>query len=79
MCSRTTSGRLANAVLTLETAQAIGLSTISFVGGEGREAQRVSELCVKAPARETYQVQQDHLCLYHTLCAMTEASFFAVK
>lgn len=72
----TTSGKSANVVLALETAQALGLSTISFVGEEGKEAQRASEICIKVPARETYKVQQYHLCLYHILCAIVEEACF---
>ena len=34
------------------------------------------DVVLHAPAKETYRVQEYHLPIYHTLCAMIEAKFF---
>ena len=42
-------------------------------GGTGKE---LADLSIIAPSRETYQIQELHLPIYHCLCLMIEAYFF---
>lgn len=73
-----TSGNAKNVVNAVKVANAFGMKTIGLTGkGEGK----LGELCsvtVKAPAFETYRVQEYHLPIYHALCAMVEADKFEV-
>ena len=43
-------------------------------GGRLRE---LSDILIEAPETETYRVQEEHIRLYHELCARVEAAFFA--
>jgi D-sedoheptulose 7-phosphate isomerase len=76
-----TSGRARNVLLAVATARAMRITTIGLTGGGGSAslpplANQVDiALCV--PERETYRVQELHLALYHRLCLMLEAHFFA--
>lgn len=73
-----TSGNARNVVLAAETAKAVGLKTVAMTGGAESRLSAVCDVCIQAPARETYQVQEFHLPIYHYLCAKTEARFFEV-
>ncbi len=72
-----TSGNAANVVAALCVARALGLSTIGLTGdGGGRMAGRCDVL-IAVPAKRTFEIQELHLPVYHCLCAMVEAHFFA--
>lgn len=54
----------------------MGIKTLSLTGENGGLAEGFSTVCIKAPAKETYQIQEYHLPIYHYLCAKTEETFF---
>jgi D-sedoheptulose 7-phosphate isomerase len=72
-----TSGNSRNCVLSVLVAKAKGLKTIGFAGKNGGKLKSLCDVCVCVPETETYKVQELHLPVYHALCAMLEAEFFA--
>lgn len=71
-----TSGNSKNVVNALKVAKAFGLKTIGLTGGEGGKMKDICDISIIAPATETHKVQEYHLPIYHTLCAMLEIEFF---
>lgn len=72
-----TSGNARNVCAAAEVARARGLSCLALTGAGGGRLAGLVDLCLRAPATETYQVQEYHLPIYHTLCLMLEDEFFA--
>ena len=67
-----TSGNSKNVVNAIKTANAIGLKTIALTGEKDSDLSRISSICIKAPASETYKVQEYHLPIYHYICMELE-------
>ena len=61
----------------MRLARGLGLRTIALTGEGGGLLTGIADLCLRVPATATPQVQELHLPLYHTLCAMLEQYFFA--
>ncbi|NLG36962.1 MAG: SIS domain-containing protein [Clostridiales bacterium] len=72
-----TSGSARSVVHAAMTARAMGLYTIGLTGHDGGELGGVCDVAIRVPSRETYRVQEYHVCVYHALCAMLEYEFFA--
>lgn len=73
-----TSGNSRNVVLAEKVARAKGLNVISLTGEGGGRLRALSDVTVAVPLRETYQIQELHLPVYHALCLMIEEEFFGV-
>jgi D-sedoheptulose 7-phosphate isomerase len=71
-----TSGNARNVVQAAKVAQAFGLKTIGLTGSRPSALETHCTVTIKAPCTETYQVQELHLPIYHTICLMAEATFF---
>lgn len=71
-----TSGNAKNVALAIATAKALGLSAIGLTGGSGGRLKELCDCTIIAPSSVTADVQEYHLPIYHTLCAMLEAKFF---
>jgi phosphoheptose isomerase len=67
-----TSGESRNVLRALQTARALGIGTIAFTGSRPSSMDAVGDVLLKAPASETWRVQECHLPLYHALCAGVE-------
>lgn len=72
-----TSGRARNVLLATATARAMGVTTIGLTGRAGNPLAELVAIPLCVPETETYRVQELHLTLYHQLCLMIEAHFFA--
>ena len=71
-----TSGNAQNVAYTASVAAALGCAVIALTGeGGGRLAQQ-ADVVLRAPAQMTPEVQNWHIILYHTLCAMLEDAFW---
>lgn len=68
-----TSGNSQNVVNACKVAKTLGVKTIAFTGREGGRLFDICDIILRAPAVEVYRVQEYHLPVYHTLCAMLEA------
>ncbi len=72
-----TSGSSGNVVNAMKVAKAMGISTLALTGNKQNSAcARIADVTIKAPASETYLVQELHLPIYHYLCAEVERRFF---
>lgn len=71
-----TSGNSKNCVSAAQTAKSMGLQTVALTGESGGKLAQICDITVKAPAVETYQVQEYHLPIYHEICANVERHFF---
>ena len=73
-----TSGNAKNVAYACQVARHRGLKVIELSGSGGGRLAELAEVCIKAPASETYVVQEYHLPLYHCLCIMIEARYFSL-
>ncbi|HRR33085.1 MAG TPA: SIS domain-containing protein [Kiritimatiellia bacterium] len=71
-----TSGNAENVTRAMQTARAVGLTTIGFTGARPGRMDAFCDLLFKVPETETYRIQELHLPLYHALCAQVEAVCF---
>ncbi|MEX2016320.1 MAG: SIS domain-containing protein [Candidatus Hydrogenedentales bacterium] len=71
-----TSGNAANCLMAQSIAQAIGCTAVALTGPHGGKLAAHADIAIKAPGDSTKVVQEGHLCLYHTFCAMIEAHYF---
>ena len=71
-----TSGNSRNVVLAAIVAKAKGMKVIGLTGAGGGELAQKADVCIKAPSKETYEIQEYHIVIYHFLCLMLEKTFF---
>ena len=71
-----TSGNSKNVVAALKTAKALGIKTVAMTGESGGALADIADIVIKAPACETYKVQEYHLPIYHAICAEAERIIF---
>ena len=71
-----TSGNSENIIVACITAKALGMKTIGLTGQTGGELAKYADICIKAPATDTFIIQEMHLPIYHCLCLMIEEHFF---
>ena len=71
-----TSGNAKNVCAAAIAAKAKGAKIIGLTGETGGRLATLCDVCVKAPERETYRVQELHLPIYHALCAALEQVMF---
>ena len=71
-----TSGNSKNCIYATICAKAKGMKVITLTGGTGGKLAPMSDTAIIVPTKETYQVQEYHLPVYHCLCAMLEEEFF---
>jgi D-sedoheptulose 7-phosphate isomerase len=72
-----TSGNSRNVVQAVQVARAFGLRTLGFTGQSGGLLRSICEVMVCVPREEVAAVQELQLPIYHALCALVEAEFFA--
>lgn len=72
-----TSGNSSNVVRAMQTAKALGMKTIGFTGESGGKLHEICDVCIRVPWKETADIQERHLPIYHTLCIMLEKEFFS--
>lgn len=71
-----TSGNSLNIVKAVKAAKAAGIKTVSITGERDSKLSALSDVTIKLPTTETYEVQELTLPVYHALCAALEASLF---
>jgi len=74
-----TSGTSVNVIKGLETAQEMGLRTVSLTGGkknQGGDINNASDLVLNVPSDFTPHIQESHLWVEHLLCEMVEKTMF---
>ena len=71
-----TSGNAKNILYATTVAKAKGMKILGLTGETGGQLAHVCDVCIKAPQKETYKIQELHLPIYHTLCIILEEYFF---
>lgn len=71
-----TSGNSKNIIYAATVAKAKGLKVLGLTGENESKLSKVADICIKAPEKETYIIQEYHLPIYHCLCLMLEDKFF---
>lgn len=71
-----TSGNSKNVINACKIAKALGIKTIAFTGEKESSLSELCDVAIRVPAQEVYRVQEFHLPVYHTLCAMLEMEAF---
>ncbi len=72
----TTSGNSVNVLHAVKVAKAKGMKVIGLTGHDGGALKGLCEVCRIVPGGTTADIQEYHLPVYHTLCAMLEEHFF---
>ncbi len=72
-----TSGSSKNVYYAMVAARAKGMTVIGLTGSKEGTMDKLCHICIKAPAAETYRVQEYHLPIYHALCRYVEQEMFA--
>jgi D-sedoheptulose 7-phosphate isomerase len=76
LIAMSTSGQSKNIVEAAKTASVLGIKVLGITGNVESELEKYCDICFRMPTKETYQVQEYTLPLYHTLCAMLEERIF---
>lgn len=71
-----TSGRSPNILAALATARAKGLVTVGFTGRSGGDMAALCDHCIHVPSDETPRIQEGHIVVGHTICALIERGMF---
>lgn len=71
-----TSGNSVNVLHAATVAKAGNLAVIGLTGQDGGRLREICDVCIAVPAQVTAEIQEYHLPVYHTLCAMLEDYFF---
>ena len=71
-----TSGNSANVFYAVSVARAFGMKTIAMTGIRNSRLSAAADVTLRSPETETYRIQEDHLKIYHLLCAVTELELF---
>lgn len=71
-----TSGGAKNVASAVMTANSLDLHTVGLTGKDGGKLAQLAELSLIMPQCETYRIQEDHLAVYHLLCAVVECEIF---
>lgn len=71
-----TSGNAKNVAAAVMTANALELHTVGLTGKDGGSLAKLSEIALIMPQKETYRIQEEHLAVYHLLCAVVESEIF---
>jgi D-sedoheptulose 7-phosphate isomerase len=73
-----TSGNSRSVIAAMTLAAAYGIPTIALTGPDGGEMAHLAAIPWRVPGETTYAIQENHVILYHALCRMIEAHYFAV-
>ncbi|GIN69783.1 phosphoheptose isomerase [Bacillus sp. J14TS2] len=71
-----TSGNSKNVTKAMQVAKAMGLKTIGLTGVSGGKMKEICDVTIRVPWKETLDIQERHLPIYHALCIMLEKEFF---
>lgn len=71
-----TSGNAKNVQYAAITAKAKGMKVVALTGKNGGKLDAYADVNMIMPSKETYQIQELHLPVYHCLCLMLEEHFF---
>ena len=71
-----TSGNSPNILAALEAAKEKGIMSFGFTGESGGKMRALCDHCLCVPSDDTPRIQEAHILIGHTLCAMVELALF---
>jgi D-sedoheptulose 7-phosphate isomerase len=71
-----TSGNSGNVIRAVQVAKAMGVKTIGLTGESGGRLAELCDVTICVPWRQTADIQERHLPIYHTFCMLLENEFF---
>lgn len=71
-----TSGNSVNILEALSAARRKGLVTYGLTGETGGKMRELCDHCLCVPSNDTPRIQEAHILIGHTLCAMVESALF---
>ncbi len=71
-----TSGNAKNVAAAMHLAKACGFTTIGFTGPGGGRLAEIADIAWRVPGKNTPEIQENQVVLYHSLCRMVEGHFF---
>ena len=71
-----TSGNATNVLHAVQMARVLGVGTVGLTGQAGGALKTVCDIAIRVPGTQTTTIQEQHIAVYHALCAMLEAEFF---
>lgn len=71
------SGNSANVIRAAIVAKVKGIKIIGMTGISGGKLAEYSDVLINVPSDVTARIQEMHVPIYHTICAMLESYFFA--
>ncbi len=71
-----TSGNAANCLMAMSAVKALGAVAASLTGPKGGAMAAAADIALRAPGESTKVIQEGHIVLYHTFCALIEAHYF---
>jgi len=72
-----TSGNSPNILKALDEARLKGLVTVGLTGQGGGRMAALCDHCLRMPSSETPRIQEGHIVVGHTVCALIEREMFA--
>ena len=67
-----TSGNSAPVCNAARIAKVKGAMVIAFTGKTGGDLKELADVCILSEKQETYLIQQEHIVMYHAVCAAVE-------
>ncbi len=77
LIAMSTTGRSRNLVRAIEAARERGMRSVSFLGRDGGQCRKLSDVPVVVPVNDTQRIQEVQLLVLHTLCELVEERLFA--
>ena len=71
-----TSGNSRNIVLAAIVAKSLGMNVIALTGDFDSKLKEIADITIKAPAQETFRIQELHLPIYHAICLAIEEELY---
>jgi D-sedoheptulose 7-phosphate isomerase len=68
-----TSGNSRNVIRAVEAARTVGMRTLGLLGRDGGLLRGICDLAIVVPSTTTARIQEAHIFIGHTLCAMVES------
>ena len=71
-----TSGRSENVLRAVAAANELGICTIALTGGHGSPLAEECRLAIRVPGEVTARIQEAHIFIGHTLCALIDETLW---
>lgn len=71
-----TSGNSKDIIEAIKSCKRNGIIVVGLTGNKGGNMDLLCDHLIKVPSSETPRIQESHMLIYHTICAIVEESIF---